>query len=199
MNFSPFAFGLASTVLNDAGASFKFSASTNFVLIAACGHADAQIPHCKQNSAFQCGTLGAIPRFSRQAVPVGITPSTDIAETGISSPFCLIEGSIIFLAKSDASSEINLTTSACATPSNDEGTSTSSQASTAASINAMFILTTSSPFFLNVFFVISFIPSSACSNGMIPETLKYATIITVFAPLPRKPGCDLINFSASIL
>ena len=132
-------------------------------------------------------------------MPVGITPSFDIAETGMSSPFCLIEGSMIFLAKSLASSDINLTSSAAQTPSKEAGISTSSHASTAASINAKFILTTSSPFFLNVFLVISLIPSKACSKGMIPETLKYATIITVFAPLPRNPGCFSIRDSASML
>ena len=106
---------------------------------------------------------------------------------------------MIFLAKSDALSGISLTSSAYPTPSNDEGITTSSVALTAASINAKFILTTSSPFFLKVFLVISLIPSRACSNGIIPETLKYATIITVFAPLPLKPGCSLISFSASTL
>ncbi len=79
---------------------------------------------------------------------------------------------MIFLAKSEASSEINLTSSTHPTPSNVAGTGTSSVALTAASINAKFMLTTSSPFFLKVFLVISFIPSRACSNGMIPETLK---------------------------
>ena len=106
---------------------------------------------------------------------------------------------MIFLANSLASSDRNLTGSAALTPSKEAGTTTSSQASTAASINAKFMLTTSSPFFLKVFLVISLIPSRACSNGMIPETLKYATIITVFAPLPRKPGCFSIRDSASML
>ena len=159
LNFSPFAFGFASIALNDSGAFFISSASTNFVLIAAWGHAEAQTPHCKQNSLFQWGTLGAIPLFSRHAVPVGITPSTLIAETGMSSPFCLIDGSMIFLAKSSALSGINLTSSAEQTPSNEAGITTSWQASTAASINAKFMFTTSSPFFLKVFLVISLMPS----------------------------------------
>ena len=106
---------------------------------------------------------------------------------------------MIFLANSEASSEINLTSSTHPTPSNEAGTGTSSVALTAASINAKFILTTSSPFFLNVLVVMAFIPSRACSNGMIPDTLKYATIITVLAPFPLRPGCSLISFSASTL
>ena len=79
---------------------------------------------------------------------------------------------MIFLANSEASSEMNFTGSAEQTPSNEAGTITSSQASTAASIKARFMLTTSSPFFLKVFLVISLIPSKACSKGMIPDTLK---------------------------
>ena len=68
---------------------------------------------------------GAIPRFSKQAVPVGITPSIDIADTGMSSPFCLIDGSMIFLANSEALSGINLTSSAAHTSFNDAGIVTS--------------------------------------------------------------------------
>ena len=79
---------------------------------------------------------------------------------------------MIFLANSDASSGINFASSAAQTPSNEAGITTSSVALTAASINARFMLTTSSPFFLKVFLVISLIPSRACSNGIMPETLK---------------------------
>ena len=66
---------------------------------------------------------------------------------------------MIFLANSLALSDMNLTGSAAQTPSNEAGITTSSQASTAASINAKFMLTTSSPFFLNVLTVMFFIPS----------------------------------------
>ena len=42
--------------------------------------------HCTHLVTSQAGTFTAMPRFSYLVVPVGITPSAAIAETGSLSP-----------------------------------------------------------------------------------------------------------------
>ena len=144
----------------------------SFVRIAAWGQLDAQMPHWMHVARFQRGTFGAKPRFSRAAVPVGRVPSRLIAETGIASPLLRIEGSMIFFAKSLASSGISFSIGAQGTPSRLAGIFTWTHASAAASTSSLFMSTTAWPFLAKVLALSAFISFAASSKGTMPETLK---------------------------
>jgi len=84
-------------------------------------------------------------------------PSKLIFETGISSPFRCIIGSIMDFAKSEASSAISL--GGTKDSPIEEGIFTSSRAAEAASTASQFIFTIDSPFLLKVF-LMAFLTSS---------------------------------------
>ena len=111
---------------------------------AAWGHAPAQRPHCTHAAGFHTGTSAATPRFSHCVVATGHTPSTGIFETGSSSPFWAIIFAVTSRTNSGAAGSTvggrggrSLTAS---------GTGTLWMPSAAASMQAMFLRTTASPF-----------------------------------------------------
>src|SRR5574344_2202756 len=58
--------------------------------IAACGQMSEHWPHWMQTEGSHCGMNAATLRFSHCVVAVGQVPSSGMAETGRSLPFCSI-------------------------------------------------------------------------------------------------------------
>ena len=148
-----------------------------------------------QFSDIQCGTFGAMPRFSRHEVPVGSLPSTDMADTGISSPSRCIVGLMTFFANSLASSEISFFGTKDFVMAS--GIFTFSMAATVLSTAFQFFWTISIPFSLKDFSMAPLMYFIAASSFIIPDILKKATCMTVLI-LPPSPACVAI-FRAFIL
>ena len=113
--------------------------------IAACGQMMEQLPHWMQAAGSHCGMNAATLRFSHCVVAVGHVPSSGIAETGSSLPFCAIIFAVTFWMKSGASAATAAGIFATLAET-VAGYLTSSIAAEAASMHLWFIATTSSPF-----------------------------------------------------
>ena len=147
VTFSPraFIFGvLASALLNVAGAPASLSAPYTFMRIAACGQMMEHCPHWMHTDGSHCGMNAATLRFSHCVVAVGHVPSSGMAETGSSLPFCAIIFAVTFLMKSGAASAT--IGGILSLPAGAAGYLTSSMAALAASMHFQFISTTSWPF-----------------------------------------------------
>jgi len=145
-----------------------------------------------QLALLHLGTSVAIPLFSKAAVPEGSEPSWEVryADTGMLSPFMVAIGTRISFRNLDMFSSRPTSSGAGASSSHvahDAGNSTLCTLLIPASTAAMFMLTIFSPFLPYVFFIASFMYSSALSIGMISANLKKAACRTELVLLAPRP------------
>ena len=117
--------------------------------IAACGQMMEQLPHWMQAAGSHCGMNAATLRFSHWVVAVGHVPSSGMAETGSTLPFCAIIFAETFWMNAGASA--GTAGGIFALPAGAAGYLTSSMAADAASMHFQFISTTSWPFLAYAF------------------------------------------------